>query len=356
MRLARARHRLPLRGGRLREVADESEEQPGQHEQGGWSQARYQRHIDHLVQQHLKTVGARGRQADPTTAACASSSSRREEMRGDFESALSKEARDAIIGWATAEAHAGPKELLEIVRPLLDEAQARVDQEALERFEEAHGRGERAAAGLEAGARCGVRRARRHAARSRRARDRAAGSARSAGAPRPTAAAARSTARSSRSATTRADLALHQTLAHGGAIVRVGAGALGGSEGHRRAAPVLSPRTLRVDFSGVTVTITRRSPGWRYGYLSSPRYFWASLSMCSNAPSSVILAVPVDGDVARLRVSAGSTVTETRGSRRRWRSLARPIDVLKMTCSPSVSIQTGVACGEPSSRSVTTVP
>src|SRR4051794_4504993 len=46
-----------LRGGRLDEIVDESEEQPGQHDQGGWSQARYQRHIDHLVHQHLKAVG-----------------------------------------------------------------------------------------------------------------------------------------------------------------------------------------------------------------------------------------------------------------------------------------------------------
>src|SRR5436309_1474298 len=61
-----------------------------------------------------------------------------EEMRGDLESALSKEACDAIVGWATAEAHAGSNELLEIVRPLLDEARARADQEALARFEELH--------------------------------------------------------------------------------------------------------------------------------------------------------------------------------------------------------------------------
>src|SRR6266581_5740375 len=46
-----------LRGGRLEEVIDHSEEQPGQHDQGGWSQARYQRHIEKLVQDHLKTVG-----------------------------------------------------------------------------------------------------------------------------------------------------------------------------------------------------------------------------------------------------------------------------------------------------------
>src|SRR6476646_6354710 len=43
-----------LRGGRLREVVDRTEEQPGQHDQGGWSQARFQRRIDRLVAEHLK--------------------------------------------------------------------------------------------------------------------------------------------------------------------------------------------------------------------------------------------------------------------------------------------------------------
>ncbi|HEX3255354.1 MAG TPA: Vms1/Ankzf1 family peptidyl-tRNA hydrolase, partial [Gaiellaceae bacterium] len=46
-----------LRNGHLEEVADRTEEQPyGHHDQGGWSQARYARHIDKLVAEHLKTV------------------------------------------------------------------------------------------------------------------------------------------------------------------------------------------------------------------------------------------------------------------------------------------------------------
>src|SRR4029078_12173972 len=45
-----------LRGGRLEELANEFDEQPGRHDQGGWSQARYQRHIEKLVQNHLKDV------------------------------------------------------------------------------------------------------------------------------------------------------------------------------------------------------------------------------------------------------------------------------------------------------------
>src|SRR3954466_10243070 len=44
-----------------------------------------------------------------------------------------------------------------------------------------------------------------------------------------------------------------------------------------------------------------------------------------------------------------------RGSRRRWRSLARPGAVLKLS-SPSASTQTIVECGEPSCRRVVTVP
>ena len=45
-----------LRGGRLEEIAEHYDETPGQHDQGGWSQARYQRHIEKLVHEHLKGV------------------------------------------------------------------------------------------------------------------------------------------------------------------------------------------------------------------------------------------------------------------------------------------------------------
>src|SRR5581483_4876964 len=41
--------------------------------------------------------------------------------------------------------------------------------------------------------------------------------------------------------------------------------------------------------TGSIVTSTRFSPGWRPGYLSWPRYFFAILSMCASAPASVML-------------------------------------------------------------------
>ena len=45
-----------LHAGRLEEIVDKTEEVPGKHDQGGWSQARYQRHIEKLVGEHLREV------------------------------------------------------------------------------------------------------------------------------------------------------------------------------------------------------------------------------------------------------------------------------------------------------------
>jgi peptide chain release factor subunit 1 len=135
-----------LRDGRLEEASDDTEEVPGQHDQGGWSQARYQRHIENIVLRHLKTVGE---EIDKTV------HNRRphvvvvapEEMRSDFESKLSHEAREAIIGWVSADAHANETELLRMVQPLLDEARAREDEATLERWQAERGRGGKVAGG-----------------------------------------------------------------------------------------------------------------------------------------------------------------------------------------------------------------
>ena len=218
-----------LEAGRLREVADETEEQPGQHDQGGWSQARYARHIDHLVHQHLKAVGAeldrrvRGGGARLVLIGP-------EELRGEFEKALAKDARDALIGWRTAEAHAGPGELLAAAEPLLAEARARDDRQALERFQEEHARHGRAASGwkqvLDAAS----------DARIELLLVEEGASARAWECPR----CGRTTADGGSCPLDGArleerddavDLALRGALAGGGSIVRVGAGALRGGKG-----------------------------------------------------------------------------------------------------------------------------
>src|SRR5581483_9811559 len=136
-----------LRGGRLEPVADQTEEQPGQHDQGGWSQARYQRHIENLVKDHLKRVAealdrrVRRRRADAIVVVAS------EDTRSDFEDVLSKEVREAVVGWTSCEAHAGPPQVLEAVTPVLEEWRARREQELLERWREESAKNGRAAAG-----------------------------------------------------------------------------------------------------------------------------------------------------------------------------------------------------------------
>jgi peptide chain release factor subunit 1 len=136
-----------LRAGRLQEIAERFEEQPGQHDQGGWSQARYQRHIEKLVQEHLKGVAQeldrsrRRLQAPKIVLVCS------EEMRSEFTEALSKEAREALVGWAQAEAHASPAELFAAVAPVLAKAEAKDEAEAIARWREEAGRNGRACSG-----------------------------------------------------------------------------------------------------------------------------------------------------------------------------------------------------------------
>jgi peptide chain release factor subunit 1 len=138
-----------LQAGRLQELGDYSDETPGQHDQGGWSQSRYQRHIEKLVQEHVKDVAevldrSRRRLHVPKIVLVSS-----EEMRSEFLDALAPDAREAVVGWASAEAHAGPAQLLATVTPVLEQAEAKDEAEVLARWREDAGRGTRAASGWE---------------------------------------------------------------------------------------------------------------------------------------------------------------------------------------------------------------
>ena len=136
-----------LRAGRLEEIAEHYDEQPGQHDQGGWSQGRYQRHIEKLVQEHLKGVAQeldrskRQLRAPKIVLVCS------EEMRSEFTDALSAEVRESLVGWTQAQAQAGPAEILQAVTPVLEEAEFKDEAEVIERWREEAGRNARAASG-----------------------------------------------------------------------------------------------------------------------------------------------------------------------------------------------------------------
>src|SRR5262245_52194160 len=139
-----------LRAGRLEDLADYFDEQPRRHDQGGWAQARLQRHADELVHDHLKRVAtelarfARLLQK-PQVVVVAS-----EETRGEFEELLSQELRSLVAGVAHADAHAQPPELLDVATPVLERWQTEKEAEIVERWSDELGRNGRATAGWHA--------------------------------------------------------------------------------------------------------------------------------------------------------------------------------------------------------------
>jgi peptide chain release factor subunit 1 len=138
-----------LRAGKLDEIADLFEEQPRRHDQGGWSQARFQRHVDELAKDHLKDVAEElsnqlRRLRYPRVVVISP-----EELKSEFKETLPSDARNAVIGWAAAEAHASPAELYEVAMPVVEQWREQQESEAVERWKEAAGRNGRASSGWE---------------------------------------------------------------------------------------------------------------------------------------------------------------------------------------------------------------
>jgi peptide chain release factor subunit 1 len=138
-----------LRSGQLTPLADETADVPGRHDRGGWSQARYERHIETIVDRHLRDVAdaldrcvRRLRDVRVVLAGPA-------ETRAGFDALLSPEVRAALVGWVSAEAHVDAPRLLEAARPLLDEWRAGREEELLARWRDEAARNGRATAGWE---------------------------------------------------------------------------------------------------------------------------------------------------------------------------------------------------------------
>lgn len=210
-----------LRGGQLTPLLDETTEVPGRHDQGGWSQARYGRHIETIVDRHLREV------ADALDRCVRSLRDVRvvlagpEQMRSGFEELLSPEVRAALVGWVTAEAHVDPPRLFEAARPLLDESRSGLEEELLARWREEAARNGRAAAGWEETL---------QAASDGRVElllvqdgaDRRAYVCPSCGRAQATGGSCPLDGTSLQPADTGLDLAVHQTLTHGGTIEVIG--------------------------------------------------------------------------------------------------------------------------------------
>ena len=135
---------------RLRERQRVDDDVRGQHDQGGWSQARYERSVDKDVMDHLRavaeTVNRRWRQERFDRVVVGGP----QEVVVRFEELLAEEVRDRLapkkadVDLSSATEAQVQSEVEQIV---LDEDR-RAERETLDRFEDALGSGTRAAAGL----------------------------------------------------------------------------------------------------------------------------------------------------------------------------------------------------------------
>jgi peptide chain release factor subunit 1 len=128
----------------LREVEQIHDEVFGQHDQGGWSQARYQRGVEKEKDDHLKNTGdalMRHFKRQPFERLIVGGP---REVVTAFESKLHQYLQERLAGRIEVDVeHSNPDEVLEAARPLLEELERTRELEALERL------GERGVTGVE---------------------------------------------------------------------------------------------------------------------------------------------------------------------------------------------------------------
>jgi peptide chain release factor subunit 1 len=128
----------------LREVQQIHDDVSGQHDQGGWSQARFQRGIEKEKDDHLRETGEalmRHFKRQPFEKLIVGGP---REVVIDFEQKLHHYLRDRLAGRVEVDVErSNPDQVLDAARPLIDELEHGREREALEKL------GERGACGLD---------------------------------------------------------------------------------------------------------------------------------------------------------------------------------------------------------------
>jgi peptide subunit release factor 1 (eRF1) len=133
----------------LVEVWRQDDDVPGQHDQGGLSQARYQRSVEKEVDDHLRAVGAELlRRMRGTTISGILLGGPRETV-AHLEQMLHADVAKCLKGRVDADVwNSTADDVLNAARPVLEGLIARRDRHLMERIDEGLGTGGRAAAGL----------------------------------------------------------------------------------------------------------------------------------------------------------------------------------------------------------------
>ena len=141
-----------LRGSpeHLEELPVVHDEVHGRHDQGGWSQARYQRGIDEEARWHLKhaaEVAFRRWKSSPFDCILLGGP---EETVNDFEAILHPYLRERVAGHFRVDVeNTSPDDIRTAAAPLIEQVDQRRERDALDRLEEGVGTGGRGSAGLE---------------------------------------------------------------------------------------------------------------------------------------------------------------------------------------------------------------
>jgi peptide subunit release factor 1 (eRF1) len=133
----------------LREIGSFQDDVHGQHDQGGWSQARYQRSIQEEVDDHLRRSAdalfryLRRRPADLLIGAP-------EELRRSFESRLHPQVRELVVGHVDVDVeHSSPEQVHRAATAVLESRRRDRERELVDRLQQGLGGSNRAAVGLE---------------------------------------------------------------------------------------------------------------------------------------------------------------------------------------------------------------
>jgi hypothetical protein len=119
----------------LTEVTDFGDDVHGQHDQGGWSQPRYERSIENEVDKHLKRVARvllAHHELQPIEGLLLASPA---ELRGRLVERVDAYLRERLAGYLDLDVeHAGPVEVREAAAPLIREREERAVEQELERL------------------------------------------------------------------------------------------------------------------------------------------------------------------------------------------------------------------------------
>jgi peptide chain release factor subunit 1 len=137
------------RMGRIREETDVFDDVPGRHDQGGWSQSRYQRHIDDHVGRHVKHVAEvllkyfKRQGFDHLILAGP------DEVRPEFERGLHDYLKRRVVARVTLPMTANPNEVLQRSLEIEEEIEAQREREVVEKVVAEAAAGRNGVTGLE---------------------------------------------------------------------------------------------------------------------------------------------------------------------------------------------------------------